>query len=272
MLTFLFWNLGRNKRLDALSRLVKEHDVDVLMLAESPAKPAELLGRLNADGRAAFHYNPGNCDRISIFSRFAKRLWRPMYETDRVSIRQIKPPGSDDLLLAVVHLRSKLHQTDVTTNQMLGVADLARDIARMEDKLGHRRTLLVGDLNMNPFEVGMVAAGSLNATMDRRIAARTERTVDKKTYPFFYNPMWGLLGDASPGPPGTYFGGESGHVTYFWHMFDQVLLRPDLLPSFENHTLKILDSDGTTSFLKKGGAPDESVASDHLPIVFRLSM
>lgn len=31
MLTFLFWNLGRNKRIDTLVRLVRGHDVDVLM-------------------------------------------------------------------------------------------------------------------------------------------------------------------------------------------------------------------------------------------------
>lgn len=272
MLTFLFWNLGRNKRVEALARLARSHDVDVLMLAESPASPVELLGRLNDDGRAAFHYNPGNCERVSIFSRFAKSSWRPMLETNRVSIRQIKLPGRPDLLLAAVHLRSKLHQTDASTSQMLAVTELARDIARMEAKLGHRRTVLVGDLNMNPFEHGLVAAAGLNATMDRRIAARAERTVEKKGYPFFYNPMWSLLGDASPGPPGTYYRGESSQVAYFWHMFDQVLLRPDLLPSFENQSLEILDSDGTATLLKKSGAPDEAAGSDHLPLVFRLNV
>lgn len=29
---------------------------------------------------------------------------------------------------------------------------------------------------------------------------------------FFYNPMWGCLGDRDPGPPGTYYYDSPGHA------------------------------------------------------------
>jgi hypothetical protein len=124
---------------------------------------------------------------------------------------------------------------------------------------------------MHPFEHGMVAAAGLHAVMDRRIASRGQRRVNGKNYSFFYNPMWSLLGDASPGQPGTYYRQDSEQVAYFWKMFDQVLLRPSLLPMFDNTSLSILDSDGEISFLKSNGTPDGTLVSDHLPVLFRLN-
>jgi hypothetical protein len=50
-----------------------------------------------------------------------------------------------------------------------------------------------------------------------------------------------------------------------------VLLRPDLLPYFDNESLEILTSDGEQSLLSANGLPDTSVASDHLPLVFGLN-
>jgi endonuclease/exonuclease/phosphatase family metal-dependent hydrolase len=278
MITFLFWNLQRQDRLDALDRLAREHAVDVFLLAESlpdedgrgGMRPADVLLGLNASGRPAFHYNVGQCPRIAIYSRFSKESLVPTYEEEHLTIRHFQPPARTDVLLVVAHLQSKLHQS--RESQGFAATEVARVIAHAEKRIGHQRTILVGDLNMHPFEEGMVAAAGLHATMDRRIAGRRTRTVGGKSYPFFYNPMWGLLGDASRGPPGTYYRSQSEHVSYFWHMFDQVLLRPDVLPMFGNGELSIVESDGARSFLTKRGLPDEKIASDHLPILFRIRL
>ena len=68
--------------------------------------------------------------------------------------------------------------------------EFADDIAHVEENAGHQRTILVGDFNMNPFETGMVAARGLHGVMSRHIAQRGSRTVQGRSYPFFYNPMW----------------------------------------------------------------------------------
>ena len=60
-------------------------------------------------------------------------------------------------------------------------------------------------------------------------------------------------------------------VTYYWNMFDQVLIRPSLIDCFRNDSLKILDSDGMQS-LTRTGRPEQGAASDHLPILFGLEL
>lgn len=268
MITFLFWNMKQTDRLDILSRLVREFNIDVLMLAENTLGIADVLCELNTSKAADFHYNMGQCERIDIFSKFTKTQISPQFESKHITIRHLKPPTSCDLLLVVAHLSSKLHQSN--ESQASEITEIARDIIRMEDKIGHKRTVLVGDLNMNPFETGLVTANGFNATMSRKIAEKQKRTVNAKSFPFFYNPMWSLLGDASHGPPGSYYCSQSEHVAYFWHMFDQILLRPDVLPMFQNNTLKIIDRVGELSLLNDNGIPDKNI-SDHLPVLFQLT-
>lgn len=124
---------------------------------------------------------------------------------------------------------------------------------------------------MNPFATGVVAAHGLHAVMSRSIAAKAERTVQERLYPFFYNPMWSHFGDMAE-PPGAYYYEHAEQVVYFWNMFDQVLLRPALLPVFDNRSLRILTTDGEGSFLTERGLPNKSTHSDHLPILFELSI
>src|SRR5215211_5035003 len=119
---------------------------------------------------------------------------------------------------------------------------LAGVISETEDVIGHQRTVLVGDFNMNPFDLGMVGAQALNAVMTRDLARREGRTVAGRPYRYFYNPMWGCYGDRTPGPAGTYYYSAPGPRGYYWHLFDQVLLRPTLMESLAE--LRILEDDG----------------------------
>jgi len=69
-----------------------------------------------------------------------------------------------------VHLSSKLYQKQ--DDHILYSTRLARQIGEAEQSLGHSRTLIIGDLNMNPFESGVVGAEALHGVADRRIAKK----------------------------------------------------------------------------------------------------
>ncbi len=272
MTSFLFWNLNRKPLQDMVASLALHYEVDVLMLVECSIEPGVLLRTLNRDDGADYSYALGvSRGKAEIYTRFPCEFLRPKQDQDRLTIRHLRLPGRSDILLAVTHYPSKMHWSDADQASQCGPL-LAQPIQLAEDDVGHRRTLLVGDLNMNPFEHGMVEASGLHAVMTRRIAERRARIVQGREYPFFYNPMWGLFGDASPGPPGTYYNRRPKPREYFWHMFDQVLIRPDLLPLFRNEDLEIVTSDGSTSLLTRNQLPDGTVASDHLPLFFRLAL
>jgi hypothetical protein len=270
MLSFLFWNVNRKPLQAIIANLVLHYKVDVLMLAECSIAPAVLLRTLNQSGESKYHYAPSLCKKVQLFTSFDDKLIRPIFEADRLTIRRLSFQGRMDILLAVTHFPSKLRWSN--ESQAFECVELVNSIRMVENQVGHSRTALVGDLNMNPFEDGVVSTIGLNAVMSRLIASRRVRVVRAKEWPFFYNPMWSLFGDASPGPPGTYYYSGTEHKTYFWNMFDQVLIRPALLDLFSNQDLRIVETDGKKSFLSSDGLPDINIASDHLPIFFRLKL
>jgi hypothetical protein len=286
MLTFLFWNLGEQPLQVIVGNLARLHQVDVLILAECTIPEADLLRELNRDNpntqKTGFRPpDPDSlCERIVIYPRFPGRHLRRKEESEKYTCRILKAPGHEEILLFALHFASKRFRSD--ESQSLSVPGFSRIIREQERTAGHERTLLVGDFNMNPYELGLVGAEGLNAVMTREIARRGSRMVDGIEYPFFYNPMWGLFGDAKhehhpPGnpehqPAGTCYYPSAESRWYFWNMFDQVLLRPALIPCFRHAELRILVTDGSTVFLNRRGIPRRRQVSDHLPLLFRLHL
>ncbi len=274
MTSFLFWNIKNNPIQSIVANLALRHEVDVLMLAECNIAP-EILSTLNDLTGDMYYYIPGNCERIEIFSRFSSDLIPIVSESGKYTIRRLKLPETIDILISVVHLPTLY----LSENGKEKISEhLSGLIHKTEDSIGHSRTILAGDLNMSPFENGVIEADGLNGTMSRDIAREGTRRIkskitnEEKDYRFFYNPMWNLLGDFKSHPPGTYYYKKSEAIDLRWYMLDQVLIRPDLIDYFDMQELKILTSDGESSFLSKNGIPKGDHISDHLPLIFKLNL
>lgn len=266
---FLFWNINRKPLAPVIAELAASNRTDVIVLAESRLDQRTMLKALNSTHGLGFHFPTSKSKGLSIYTRFSRKFLTPTYESDRLSIMRLALPGRLEIILATVHMPSKLHWSD--ESQALECAELARNIATVEDKVGHRRTVLVGDFNMNPFEVGLVGAAGLHAVMSRRVASRAVRTVQGREYRFFYNPMWAHLSDVNSDTAGSYYYDRAEHVNYFWNTFDQVLLRPELAAHFDRRELKILTIAGERSLVGPDGRPDAVEWSDHLPVIFELT-
>lgn len=270
VLTCLFWNTNRRDRRDLLGRLAAETRADVVTVAEPGFEEARpTLEALRREAGPSFHEPPTDTPRLRIFARHAALDLQEVFgdRRGRVTIRRLRF-GETDFLLAAVHLPSKRNWSPEDQTAESGM--LALDLRRAEEQHRHRRTIVVGDLNMNPFEAGVVNASGLHAMMTQAIVRDGSRDVQGREYPFFYNPMWGFFGDRTPGPPGTYYYRHSGHLSYDWNIFDQVLIRPEALPWFQGD-VEILTKVGDVELLGRHGRPNAEVGSDHLPIVFRLA-
>jgi hypothetical protein len=264
---FLFWNLNKRPIPGFVRHVVREHDVEVLILAECVMTSEEMLVALNED-KPHFQWAWGICESLKWFVRFDWRMMKPVVESSRVSIRSLEMPAREPILVAAAHLPSKMGFSD--ESQWFESVQLAGLIEQAEAAVGHHRTMLLGDLNMNPFEAGMVGArGGLNAVGSRRIASRDTRTVQREKYKFFYNPMWNHLGDRTE-TGGTFFYEHAEPVCCFWNMYDQVLLRPELLEGFTPDDVSILSEVRGLSLLENG-RPDKEMASDHLPVMVNLN-
>lgn len=168
----LFWNVKKNPVGPILSEIVRRHDVEIVVLAECLNESAILVD-LNATSNRLFHLTDSQGTRIVIYTRFSPEYIKTVHSDKFLTIRHIILPEKRHILLAAMHLESKRHRHDI---HLWGKAsDVSAKIRQVEDELGISRTVLVGDLNMNPFEMGLIQANGLHAVMTKAIARKRGR-------------------------------------------------------------------------------------------------
>ena len=238
-------------------------DCDVVILIESANPFEDTLHRLQAEVSSSFQYPRCGEGRFQLFSR--NLVIKEIYHGNRVSLRGFSY-GGEEMILGLVHVVDAWNWDE--PNQLVQVGLLAEDVRRVERKKGHGRTILIGDFNMNPFAVAMNMAPGMNAMMTENCTRNQSRTLQGEEYPFFYNPMWNLFGDRTPGPSGTYYHSNSSKGHFGWNMLDQVLLRPAAVSWFQD--VQILTKAGEKPLHTESGRPDRNNASDHFPILLTL--
>ncbi len=265
---FVFWNIKRKPLYDRVARIAVNDRADLVALAECPLEVGRFERALNESKVPTWNAISEPKHGLQLFIRSGSGLRLAPLLTDRHwLIFSLRTENHPEMLVVVAHLRSQLHHR--FPDRALELRRLVADINRAERDREHSRTVLVGDLNLDPYSELIVQSDTLHSVMTKSLANRETRTV--QAHPserIFYNPMWGLLGDRTPGPPGTYHRSPSGVVCYHWHLFDQVLLRSGLGDNLVE--LKIIETDGERSLLTNNGLPDQGNASDHLPIFFHL--
>lgn len=275
MVTVVFWNIAKKPAvLPHLACLARAHDIDVFLIAECPRDVSSALTALN--GLSIGHYvesysGEGKVRALTRLStgRFFHRFTGLASDLTVWSLETLGTVPGDEVLLAAVHLSSKMGGFN-DEDQATASREVVEELNQAEDRLGHRNTALVGDFNMNPYDAGMTSAACFHGQMTRGLAGKPDRVYREQPRRRFYNPMWGLFGDRSEGPPGSYYFGSSVPHNHYWQLFDQLLLRKELMDHLTE--LRILTMDGIHSLIDTEGIPDRDQFSDHLPILFRLDV
>lgn len=301
-ITFLFWNMNKNAS-KQLINMVKAYNVDVILLCDLPPRRVDFLPQLfneqlNKEQNHTFYENYTLLDtyrRMSVFSKFDKTRFK---EVDRHQFTQSKswpssqlayfelvlPNKLESISLILAHLCSKKNKNkeELLTN----AKSVVGEILKFEERIGHERTIVVGDFNANPFDEMMYRHDCFNATMSSKTAEKKFLEIKGAgKFPYFYNPAWGLLGDLQKNVPATFYftpftNGvlqdqiNRNHHYFGWNMLDFVLLRADMIPYFEKSSFKILENDGTDSaswvqFIEE--KTNKENHPDQLPIIFKLT-
>jgi hypothetical protein len=276
---FLLWNVNASRDDEPkrrplgqlLAAVASDHSIDVLLLVECAIPTVQLLPYLK--GEPPYQLIPGP-DRFRVFARFPPKYMKEIKSPipdDRIGIWHLTLPLQLGAIVALVHGLDR--RNNVTANRELFMGQVIALVSWAETKFGHERTIVAGDFNANPFEPEIGSTSGLHAVMSADLATAKPRHTFVKDYAYFYNPMWNLYGDRGNGsPPGTfYFNGRQPHEWY-WHMLDQVIVRPVLIPRFPRASLRIITASSVGSLATKRGRPDRNNASDHFPIVFDLDL
>ena len=267
VLRCLFWNLNRKDLSAVLAEAAAELRLDVLAVCEFGGDSRTLSRRLGREYRLTTGLFGS---RLQLYTAFPSTFVHVRDEADRYLIIEVAAPVRERFLLMLVHGPSRgAGETPSSLTHEAGRYGAALSLAQRERKTD--LSLVVGDLNMNPFDPGVYGAGGFHASADRR-DADSPRTVRRTAYPRMYNPMWNLFGDDRRGPPGSYHYPGTTTEELGWHLFDQVLVSPAMVEHFRVPSLRVLDRIGDRPLVTDAGRPKKSDLSDHLPLYFELTV
>lgn len=265
MYRIVFWNVNRKDLTGHVCSIGASTKADAIVLNENTVAQADTLVALQKHVSADFTHPKVISDkRFHCFCRTGSMDLSEIHSGNRISVRRMKL-GSRRALLALFH-GVDIRNNDPSQRQAF-VHMIADDLRMVIDSEGTNNLVILGDFNMNPYESGMGLASGFNAMMTRSCTVRETRIYNSRPYDFYYNPMWSLFGDNTPGPAGTVHD-TSNQGSYGWSMLDQVLLHHSMIDSF--HDVQILTHAATMPLTKQNGRPDAAGASDHLPILVDL--
>lgn len=256
-----FWNTNKNREINKyIVDIIKEHFIDIFILAEYEADIEHLKQKLSFYDIIAEQAITIGCDRITILKR--GKIVEPGFQNRYCSMQIV----NGEYLLVCLHLPSKLYANQLKKD--IVISRIVEETQKFEKNLNIEKTIIVGDINENPYDTGCLGACGFHGIPVYKEAMRKYRIIMDEQFEMFYNPMWNLLGDFSF-PPGTYYYSGNEVENSFWNMYDQVMIRPCLRKYFVDDQLKILCKTLNDKLIDENNHPAKSI-SDHLPIIFEI--
>lgn len=262
-----FWNVHHKSIDNLIVDLILENKIDIMILAEYSSDIDLLCNKANSKETrySVLNAQKRGCDKITgiYYTGYQEQ---PLFSCDRYYITSIKTVCFE-MLFAFIHAPSNMYRSD--SDRMTYFYHFYHEIEKCESVLLTNNTVILGDLNSNPFDKSILSASALHSIPYKEEAMKEKRTIDGIQYKLFYNPSWKFLTQDIP-PYGTYYYTSSGYTNYFWNTFDQVIIRPKLINAFVDGSLLIIHEINGVSLLKSDYKPNKDDYSDHLPIVFEM--
>lgn len=261
-MNILFWNVNGNENSDLLATCLREHHVDIAVLAEHKGVDFSRFGGGGLDGYSAVD-GPGGCEKIRLIVRKGIQL-EIAREQDRHSVSRVEVNG-ESFILAGTHLPDKRSCPD-SSDRLIEIRDLLRLVNETRAEYGCDNLVIIGDYNANPLDQELLQADGFNSVLFKDvIKRRPSRQRLGRRYEHLYNPV--LLGISEDERSyGSYY--TSGPAcTLYWHCLDQVLVSRSLVDRVTK--LSYLKSIGDMS-LVTAVKPKREI-SDHLPLLVSIS-
>ncbi len=268
----MFWNTFKNSNKSninkCISEIIIEKSCDIALFAEYPSEQiSKLCNSINLQAYQSYKLIPsfGGCSHIcGLISNRYKNV-TVLHEDNRYAIYKIEI-ATGIILIAAIHNVSKM--SNGTLDQLDILQRIQSDLINQETKFETKNSIIVGDFNINPFEEISVSSNSLFAIPYREELKNTTAVRQGVKREKFFNPSWKFLSNQKP-PYASYYYSNSSSVNYYWNMFDQVIIRPELVSAFNMDVFSII-TETKTCQLMLNGKPNKNSFSDHLPIFFNI--
>jgi hypothetical protein len=264
---FLFWNIQKNSLINEIVELIKESNCSVYAFAESTDQIIEeVIKTLVSEFNIECHLfpNPG-CDKIKIVVVGQIENISLLNQSKHYSLIKISKKN-DELIIGFVHFPSKLHHT---LEQLRRISEKFRtQILAEEQSHATNNSMVMGDFNVDPFEMPMVAFHGMAATNGIACSQRELVTCDGEENRLFYNPMWTLYSSYRD-RPGSHRYIRTGEDVVSWHFLDQVLIRSTLINRFKFESLSLIKNTTNFNYLNSNHTPN---LSDHLPLMCEIDI
>lgn len=266
MCKILFWNVNRKELSSTISKIANSTNADVIVLCE-PSNQSDLTLQVLQQEVSKDFISPysNSIDRFHCFIRSKNLDLTELHKGKRTSYTKLNIGGETNLILGLIH-GPDLRNYDSAARQSFAER-LGEEARFVISEKRNNKMMLLGDFNMNPYDRAMNLASGYNAMSTKACTHAKKRTHLEDKYDFYYNPMWGILGDSSVGPAGTVFD-TSNQGQYGWSTFDQVLFHHAALKYYDQ--VKIISEAGTINLATSKGHPNSKEYSDHFPILISL--
>ena len=271
---YLFWNINQKNLVQELIEIVLRNNIDILMAVEAEKLDIQhFISQLRRKNRFFEKKEILSKQNGIILLANTECMISTYKEEKHFTAYKIHEKNKNRLLI-VVHLTSALHYSEAARDQRAG--ELSKTFEKLEEAcnmeakkegLSPYATMIVGDFNLHPFSAGIIGAFGFHALMDTHQALKKSRMVDGNKVRFYYNPMWNLIGKKDKALGTYYYDTDQDDRLFYWYMFDQILLRPELIDEFDWNEFEIVDHIGNASLIKNHKI-NNTKYSDHLPVKF----
>lgn len=266
MCRILFWNVNRKELSSTISKIAGSTNADVIVLCEPNDQPDLTLQALQQEVCKGFISPYSNStSRFRCFIRSKSLDLTELHKGRRSSYTKLHIGGPTNFILGLIH-GPDLRNYDLDSRHSFAER-LGEEVRFVISEKRNDKMILLGDFNMNPYDRAMNLASGYNAMSTKACTNAKKRMHLEDKYDFYYNPMWGLLGDSSAGPAGTVFD-TSNQGQYGWSTFDQVLFHHSTLEYYDQ--VKIISETETINLANSKGHPNSNEYSDHFPILISL--
>ena len=175
----LFWNMGRAATPSLLAALIADEAPDIVVLIESEHGIAATVEEVSSHSGLLYDVPLNYSDRFQFLVRMPPERMQPLEDGPNMAIRHVRPVLGQSFILAACPWPSKLHASE--KDQELLCTRWASRIRVAEVTVNHHRTIVIGDLNMNPFdrpeEVFCNSEEEFTATIGRILGSQRIKTV-----------------------------------------------------------------------------------------------